>query len=168
MSADEVDLIAQQDYQLVSPFGVQVHPQNPRRGDVMAIADSIKANGFYGAIVVQRSTGYAIAGNHRLLAARRLSMQQVPVVVVDVDDDTALRIMLRDNRISDQATYNDHALLELLTELDATEAKLAGTGWADGELDALLNPPPPPEASTSAPDPLCCPQCGHQWVASKH
>ena len=41
------------------------HPDNPRRGDVKAIALSINKNGFYGAVIVQRSTRYILAGNHR-------------------------------------------------------------------------------------------------------
>lgn len=46
------------------------HPENPRQGDVAAIAASIETNGFYGAVVAQKSSGHVLAGNHRLLAAR--------------------------------------------------------------------------------------------------
>ena len=33
---------------------VKPHPANPRKGNVAKIVESIKANGFYGSIVVQK------------------------------------------------------------------------------------------------------------------
>ena len=92
---------------------VTLHPRNPRRGDVDAIADSIRAHGQYAPLVVQRSTGFVLAGNHRLLALRRLGRDHVDVVFIDVDDDEALRILLVDNRASDEATYDSAELTAL-------------------------------------------------------
>jgi hypothetical protein len=59
-----------QAYELVEVGELEPHPDNPREGNVDAIAESVEANGFSGAIVAQRSTGHVLAGNHRLLAAR--------------------------------------------------------------------------------------------------
>jgi hypothetical protein len=104
---------------------LQPHPKNPRKGNVAAIEDSIEANDFYGALVVQRSTGYILAGNHRYEAARKKGMQKLPVVWLDVDDDRALRILLADNRLNDVAAYDEAALAKLLKGMD----DLTGTGW---------------------------------------
>lgn len=41
------------------------HPRNRREGDVGAIVELIRVNGFVGAAIVQESTGYCVAGNHR-------------------------------------------------------------------------------------------------------
>ena len=112
------------------------HPANPRRGNVDAVAESIRANGFYGALVVQRSTRHVLAGNHRLQAARQLGMATVPVVWVDCDDDRALRILVADNKSSDLATWDDRALADLLRDLDGDD--LTGTLFDQAELDALL------------------------------
>ena len=46
------------------------HPQNPRRGNVEAIKQSIETSGFFGAIIVQKSTGYILAGNLRSRVAQ--------------------------------------------------------------------------------------------------
>ena len=116
---------------------VQPHPRNPRQGDVGAIHESIEANGFYGAVVAQRSTGFILAGNHRWQAARHAGATEVPVIWVDVDDDHALRILLADNRTNDLATYDDSALASLLQEL-ADAGNLAGTGYDGDALDDLL------------------------------
>lgn len=113
------------------------HPDNPRQGDVGAIIQSIEANGWVGSIVAQCSTGRVLAGNHRLQAATHVGMTKVPVHWVDVDDDTARRILLADNRVADLATYDDNALAELLTDL-AGSNNLPGTGWDGDDVDDLL------------------------------
>ncbi|WP_139806694.1 hypothetical protein [Deinococcus hopiensis] len=49
---------------LVPVSDLKPHPRNPNVGNVDVIAESIKVNGFYGALVVQKSTGYILKGNH--------------------------------------------------------------------------------------------------------
>ena len=134
-----------QDYELVPVGLLHLHPENPRQGDVGAIHDSITANGFYGALVVQRSSGHVLVGNHRLQAAAHAGVEELPVIWVDVDDDRARRIMLADNRSGDLASYDEAALVDLLSELAGTEEGLAGTAWDGDELDRLLRQAEPPE-----------------------
>lgn len=114
------------------------HPENPRQGDVAAIAASIETNGFYGAVVAQKSSGHVLAGNHRLLAARERGDKTLPVIWIDVDDDRARRILLADNRTSDIGVYDDQTLLDLLVELSETDAHLEGTGYTTDDLEAML------------------------------
>jgi ParB-like chromosome segregation protein Spo0J len=45
------------------------HPKNARRGNISKIQDSIRHHGFLGALVVQKSTGHILVGNHRYKAA---------------------------------------------------------------------------------------------------
>lgn len=113
------------------------HPDNPRQGDIGAIATSIETNGWYGTVVAQFSTKRILAGNHRVEAARHLGITEVPVSWVDVDDATARRILLADNRTNDLATYDDDILTGLLTIL-AEDDDLLGTGWDGDDLDDLL------------------------------
>jgi ParB family chromosome partitioning protein len=117
------------------PIGsVTPHPRNARRGDVEAIVDSMEENGVFAPIVVQRSTGHIIDGNHRWLAMKQRGEDTAPVVFVDVDDEQALRILLAANRTNDVATYDDAALVELLTSLP----DLDGTGFDTDDLADLL------------------------------
>ena len=129
--------VVNEQYESVPIGQLAQHPRNPREGDVGAIAESIRHNGFYGAVVAQRSTGHVLAGNHRIKAAHDVGMKEVPVLWVDVDDETALRILLADNRTNDLASYNEGALTELLTEL-ADSIGLQGTGYDGDDLDELL------------------------------
>ena len=86
------------------------HPKNPRIGDVDGIVESIKANGFFTALTVQKSTGHVLIGNHRLEAAKRLGLKKVPVIYADVDDGRALAMLGADNAASDRAVYDDERL----------------------------------------------------------
>lgn len=126
-----------QEYQERQVSSLTYHPRNPNQGDVGAIAESINATGFYGALIVQQSTGHVIAGNHRLMAAAHLDAETVPVIVVDVDDETALRIMVADNRMAELATRDFDELALILVEL-ANSSGLDGTGYDGDDLDSLI------------------------------
>lgn len=127
-----------QDFRTVELTEVQPHPDNPRQGDVDAIGESIDANGFYGALLVQQSTGHILVGNHRYLAAMKAGIEQLPALVIDVDDERAKRILVADNRSGDMATWDEDALHAMLSELAVTDEELAGTLYSQDELDNLL------------------------------
>jgi hypothetical protein len=102
------------------------HPQNPRRGADPSVATSVDRNGWYGAIIVQQSTGHILAGHTRrrvLLAANHL---HGPVMWVDCDDETALRILLADNRTAELAAWDDAELLAVLREIGADDLDAVG------------------------------------------
>lgn len=112
--------------------------KNPRKGDIEAIANSLKTHGQYKTICVNKGTktgrpNEILAGNHTIKAARALGWETIEATVIDVDDEAAAKIVIADNRTSDLAE-NDPAILvdliESLTDLD-------GTGWADDELEEL-------------------------------
>ena len=119
--------------QSVAISSLTPYPTNPRRGDIDAIASSLTAHGQYRPIVVQASTKFVLAGNHTLKAAKKLGWKKIKAVLVDVDDDTAKKIVLADNRLTDLAGYNEpllKSLLEALPELD-------GTGFTASEVETL-------------------------------
>lgn len=130
------------------------HPRNPNRGDLEAIIESVRTTGFWEPILVQRSSGYAISGNHRIEAAVALNMTSLPVVYLDVDDDTAMRIMLAANQTAKRSVYDDQSLAELLAKLALDDViGLLGTGFDQVDLDLLLDrldhdPTGTPEAGT--------------------
>lgn len=125
-------------YELVDLHTLRVHPKNPKKGDVAAIGGSIDANGFYGALIVQKSTRFVLAGNHRLHAAFGKGAKKLPVIWVDVDDETALRILLADNRTCEIASIDFERLAELLESASKIDGGLAGTGYSPADLDRLI------------------------------
>lgn len=128
------DKIINQETRLVSVEDICEHPRNPNRGDVARIVESIRANGFYGAILVQRSTGYIIKGNHTYRAAREAGLTEVPVIFVDVDDQHAMKILVADNRIAEFGERDEAILVQILNEVQS----LQGTGYTERELEDLL------------------------------
>lgn len=127
----------EQTYRIAELSELREHPENPRQGDVGAIVTSVEANGFYGALIVQKSTSYVLAGNHRLKALRAQGAKRVPIIERDVDDRTAMRILLGDNRTADLATYDEDKLLELLLKA-ADEDNLVGTGYDGDDVDKMI------------------------------
>lgn len=158
----------------VVPIGsLTPHPANPRIGNVELIRESIRANGFYGTVIVQASTNLICAGAHRWKAARLEGMTEIPADVLDIDDATALRIVAADNRTSDVATYQDALLADLLAEVKATEGGLVGTGFDDSTLAQLLKDIKPKPEPLTDPDDVPEPaeavtQPGDLWELGPH
>lgn len=117
---------------------VKPWPDNPRTGDIEALKESIKTNGFYSVLVVQKSTGYVVAGNHRMRALEELGESQAPMVFADMSDEEAVRLALADNRTSDLALYDEHQLFELLDSLAHTGDGLVGTGYDRAAYELLM------------------------------
>lgn len=131
---------------------VQQHPSNVNNGDVDALEESILINGFYSPIIVQKSTGYIIAGNHRYSVLLKMAgdplkygsgvlgaePNTIPAIVLDVSDEDAMRMMLADNRITRLGHDDEGLLVGLLKELEQTEESLLGTGYTDIDLANLL------------------------------
>lgn len=115
-------------------------PGNARRGDIDTIAESLGRLGQYKPVVVNKGThapelaDTILAGNHTTMAAQRLGWDEVNVHWVDVDADTAKRIVLVDNASSDKATYDVEELVNLATELPDLDA----TGFTRDEIDKML------------------------------
>jgi hypothetical protein len=118
---------------------IEVHPANPRRGDVAAIAQSLTRNGQFAPVVVQACSRFVLAGNHTVLAARSLGWTEIDAVLVDVDEPAAYRIMLAANRTQELGGYDTDALAELLSYLDDD---LIGSGYTERDIQALIAPPP--------------------------
>lgn len=121
---------------IVSVKTISEHPRNPNRNELSRIVESIEEDGFYGTVLVQKSTGYILAGNHRYRAAITAGYDRVPATFVDVDDETAYRILVKDNRLAEFGKRDSEILSELLGEL-ADGRGLAGTGFTQEDLDEM-------------------------------
>ena len=115
------------------------HPRNANHGDVEAIKKSLAVNGWYGSVVANRSTKHILAGNHRVMAAKALGWDTVPVQWVDVTDEEELRILIVDNRTTRIGQDDTTKVADILSELANTPIGLDGTGYGASDLDALIN-----------------------------
>ena len=81
--------------------------------------------------------GVVIMGNQRLLAARELGWDSIPVITVDLDRERARLWALRDNNSYGQ--WDEQALAEMLHELTAEGVDISLAGFDSAELDRLLS-----------------------------
>ncbi|MFP4593502.1 site-specific DNA-methyltransferase [Ralstonia sp.] len=105
---------------------------------VAQIAASIREFG-WGAPILVDGQNNVIAGHGRLLAARKLGMTEVPVVPMDHLTDTQRRaLILADNKIGENAEWDEDLLGLELAELNAAGFNLALAGFTPEEWDALI------------------------------
>ena len=115
------------------------HPRNANHGDVEAIKKSLAVNGWYGSVVANLTTKHILAGNHRVMAAKALGWETVPVQWVDVTPEEELRILVVDNRTTRIGQDDTTKITDILAELANTPIGLDGTGYSAGDLDALID-----------------------------
>ena len=115
------------------------HPRNANQGDVEAIKKSLAINGWYGSVVANLSTKHILAGNHRVMAAKALGWETVPVQWVDVTPEEELRILVVDNRTTRIGQDDTTKITDILAELANTPIGLEGTGYGAADLDALID-----------------------------
>lgn len=148
-----------------------LHPDRARRGNLAVLRESLRAHGQYRPIVANITDRRVLAGNSLLQAALEESETEVLVSWVDVNEATATRIMLVDNRATDVADYDLQALADLLTGLPDLE----GTGYELPDVDELLasladraalndpdDAPPAPDADEAVTRP------GDLWILGEH
>jgi DNA modification methylase len=114
---------------------------NPRRNQhaVSHVAASIRRFGFGAPILARRENGEVIAGHTRLLAARELGLERVPVRFLDLDPADAHLLALADNKTAELADWDDEVLGAVLADLAEQKLDLtAGTGFSDAEIERLI------------------------------
>ena len=139
---------------------------------VAQIAASIKEFGWTNPVLVDGDNGI-IAGHGRVLAARKLEATEIPVIELQGLSEAQRRAyILADNRLAQNAGWDEDLLHLELTELDNADFDLSLLGFEPGELKDLLAdepeegltdpdevPEPPAEAVT---------QPGDLWIMGDH
>ena len=119
------------------------YAKNSRTHDdaqVAQIAASIKEFGWTNPILIDGDKGI-IAGHGRLMAARKLKMDKVPVIELNgMTDAQKKAYVIADNRLALNAGWDNAMLTIELQDLEDEGFDLSLTGFDDSELDALLNP----------------------------
>jgi DNA modification methylase len=159
------------EFRLVSkliPFARNARTHSEQQ--VSQIAASIKEFGWTNPILIG-SDDVIIAGHARLLAAQKLGMTEVPVIVLDhLSPAQRKALVLADNKLALNAGWDEDLLRAELADLQSLDFNLDLTGFASIEIDALLRDPmieeradeapPPPEVATTRP--------GDLWLLGPH
>lgn len=147
------------------------HPLNANSTDTAPIVESIHMNGFIDPVLVQTSTGYIIDGWHRYAAVIELGGEFIPCLLLDCDDATAHRLLVACNRTARLGRDDPGQLIELMTLIEAEDARLLGTGWTPNEWQSWLelnDAPYEPNVEDIEParqhhTGITCPSCGHEF-----
>jgi DNA modification methylase len=138
---------------------------------VAQIAASIREFGWTNPVLVDGQNGI-IAGHGRVLAARKLALEQVPVIeLAHMSEAQKRAYVLADNQLALNAGWDDELLRLELADLSELGFNLGLFGFGEGELERLLagskeglteddEAPALPEQAVTRP--------GDLWVLGEH
>ena len=159
------------------------YARNPRThsdAQVAKIAASIVEYGWTNPVLVDGDNG-VIAGHGRLAAARKLGLDEVPVIELGHLTPAQKRAyVISDNRLALDAGWDEELLALELAELSEAGYDLALTGFDESEIDALLadettggdgeQEEAGDDAADDVPDPPAVPvsRAGDVWALGPH
>ena len=152
-------------------------PNNPRihkDRQINTLVKSIQTFGFNIPLAVNAS-GKILCGHARYLAAKKLGLNEVPVIRLDhLTDLQAKAFMLADNKLSEMSTWDEELLavhLKDLTSVDLT-FDIEATGFTIGEIDLIIDTPIIDSDSADLlpvmPDTPAVTQLGDLWLLGNH
>ena len=118
--------------------------------NIEAIKGSLAKFGQQKPLVVG-ADGVVIAGNGTLEAARALGWKRIDVVRTKLRGVDAAAYAIADNRASELADWDFEPLAKVLASLRADDVNLNALGWADHELEPLLQAEWSPPAVSELP-----------------
>ena len=158
---------------------LRIDPRNPRQHNqrqIKQIARSIKSFGFCTPALIGRDNKI-LAGHGRLLAAQSIGLNEIPIIRLDALSEAQARAFaIADNRLCENATWDEKLLGEIFVELSAFDIdfSLEDTGFTMGEIDlhieglSLENKPDAMDEIPDVPDHPPIAQPGDLWFLGKH
>lgn len=134
------------------------YENNPRRNEkaVDAVANSIKEFGFKNPIIVDKDK-VIVSGHTRRLAALKLGLKEVPVIVGDeLSDEQVKAFRLADNRVSELAVWDDDLLKKEMAKV--IDMDLQDYGFDPEVVDKIVREDVGVRTHK-------CPRCGCEWTA---
>ena len=130
------------------------YEKNPRRNEkaVEAVANSIKEFGWKNPIIVDKDM-VIISGHTRRLAALKLGLKTVPVVIADdMTDEQVRAFRLADNRVASFSTWDEEKLKQEIGEISSID--LSDFGFKQDDIQDVFRE----QAKVHV-----CPKCGFEW-----
>ena len=135
------------------------YENNPRRNEkaVDAVVNSIKQFGFKNPIIVDENM-VIISGHTRRLAALKLSMETVPVIIAkDLTEEQVRAFRLADNRVASFSGWDEEKLKQEIGEINNID--LSDFGFKKDKIDDIFREKEDKKVHI-------CPKCGHEWTES--
>lgn len=127
--------------ELVSVDSLNPNPKNPNKhpdSQIELLSKNIKYLGWRHPITVSKRSGFIVAGHGRLMAAKKLGVQIVPVDYQDFNSDAdEMAVLVADNRLAELSETSEEDLKNILSELDG-KIEIDLTGFSETEVEQLL------------------------------
>ena len=132
-------------YEKLVPVGeLKPNPRNPNthpQRQIELLAKNIRYFGWRRNICVSRLSGYIVAGHGRLMAAKHLGVEIVPVEYQDfASESDELAVLVADNRLAELAAVDLNELEKIASEWKAVDFDTILAGFEPADLEGLLNP----------------------------
>lgn len=140
---------------------------------IAQIAASIKEFGFVNPVLIDDAGGI-IAGHGRVMAARKLGIDDVPCIRLShLSENQKRAYVIADNKLALNAGWDDELLKLEIKDLELMDFDISLLGFDAKELENILNEPETTEGLTEdeeVPDPPEDPitVLGDVWVLGKH
>ena len=142
---------------------IDAAPRRVRRAlekQVLGVVDAIKAFGFRIPILVRKTASgerYQVVDGHiRLEAARRLSAEQIPCIIVDdLSDSDLRRLTLSLNKLQETGQWDHEALKFEIDEIFEIDGEVSIPGFELPEIEAIrfgVGEPEEPDPADSIPE----------------
>jgi DNA modification methylase len=106
---------------------------------VAQIAASITEFGFTNPVLIDGEKGI-IAGHGRLMAAKKLGLKKVPVVILDhLSEMQKKAYIIADNKLAENASWNEEILASELADLKNEDFNIDLIGFEDQELEKIFS-----------------------------
>ena len=119
------------------------YKDNPRKHterQVLQIADSISEFGFVNPILIDEKN-MILAGHGRFLAAQKLELETVPVVIVDnLTEDQKTALVIADNKIAMNSTWDESLLWDQIRKLSDKGFNLDVLAFDEMEILPMTDP----------------------------
>lgn len=149
------------------------NPQNPNKHpeeQIELLASIIEQNGWRAPITVSKRSGMVVKGHGRLLAAKHLGLDEVPVDFQDYESDAMeLADLMADNRIAELSYIDKRKLLNLFEEFDTGEVDFSLSGYDEDfykelahSFDEYEKKEEKEEEKAETKKILKCPSCGYE------
>ena len=129
---------------LVPVDELKANPRNPNthpQRQIELLAKNIRYFGWRQTVTVSKRSGLIVSGHGRLMAAKHLGVEVVPVDFQDfADENDELAVLVADNRLAELSTVDLNELEKIAGDWKETDFDTILAGFEPADLDALLNP----------------------------
>lgn len=123
------------DINLIKPFSK--NPRTHSKEQIQQIVTSMMKFGWVNPILVDENYEI-IAGHGRLLAGKELGYEKVPIAQLKhLSKEEKLALLIADNKISDNAGWDEELLQKALEELHDGKFELEALGFSNKELEKI-------------------------------